>query len=235
MASFGELLGAEIKKARTKLGWTQRALARASFPDEDQQRQIRRYERGETKLPNPKAFIPICDKLNIPHETIFELIKMSDNRASVDASFIEKSKHLSPTALANRVRDGDASEQAACDLHYLIILNRNVEAISVLEELMADTSLPLVSLDYCFRYYHFAFREELEFEMHERAIKYLHELLLHENFDISDKAAFSIGEIFLYNPHAVIRDAARQIIESDQLGSERVQDFMKYTKRRVGL
>lgn len=177
LATFGHLLGSEIGKARTALGWTQEHVAVRAFNDEDQVRAVRRYETLKTKNPRPKTFVPICEALGITHERIFNLVKASDNKESVDVSYLEELGHIIPSQLAQRIRENDMAEDAACDLHHLIVINHSSAAIEALEDLMADPSLRLVLLDYFFRYYHFAFRSKLRISAHKSAILFLEELL----------------------------------------------------------
>lgn len=236
MASFGELLGAEIFKARSALGWTQRhVVSRAFPPGEGSVRQFRRHEKHESDNPQPKSYMPICGALGIPPQKIFELAILADNLEFVDLSHLEETDELCPKRLATRVQEDADSELAARRLHFLIILKRSASAKSELEALMADATLPLSSLDYCFRYYHFAFRSKLNVEMHRSAIAYLGDLLRNDNFDIADKSAFSIGEFYLYNPHPDVKNIAKGILFNSDGYPDHVRGLLDYTKRRVGL
>lgn len=235
MPSFGELLAAEIGKARAARGWTQRDVIERAFPDQSDVRQFGRYERAEIANPHPRTYGPICGALGISQERIFEIARISDNRSFLDFSYLEDMDKISPKALSDKVRNNINAENSACNLHHFIILNCSETAKYELEKLMSDICLPLVSLDYCYRYYHYAFRHKLRFDLHMSGIKYLRQMLDHENFDISDKAAFSIGEIFLYNPHQEIREIAKAIITQNDGYTDRIRGFMDYTKRRVGI
>jgi hypothetical protein len=167
--------------------------------------------------------------------TTIALATLAENRDVVDLSYFEETGELCPKRLATRVHENSDSELAARALHFLIILRRSAAAKSELESLMANASLPLMSLDYCFRYYHFAFRNQLNDAMHISAIAYLGGLLVNDNLDIADKSAFSIGEFYLYNPHAEVRSIAKSIILSADNQTDRVCELLNYTKRRVGL
>lgn len=70
MASFGELLGAEILEAREAQRLTQLALAQEVFDDENYVRRIGDYETGKVARPQAKVYRPICDFLGITSQTI---------------------------------------------------------------------------------------------------------------------------------------------------------------------
>lgn len=237
MASFGELLGKEIFKKRTAREWSQKAVVSKAFGNGVDGKQIRRYEAGESANPNPKAYMPICKVLGISQERIFELIKISDNKHLIDVTHFEFGD-ISPDILAKRVRMGVSIEHSvSCiqNLSHLIVYNKSVSAMTELEKLMADASLSLLLLDHCFFFYHFSFRKKIDFALHQRAVEYLESLLWSDRFDISDKAAFSLGELFLYNPYQEIKDTAQGILLGLDTYSPHVRDLLSYTQRRVGL
>ncbi|ASP21913.1 tetratricopeptide repeat protein [Antarctobacter heliothermus] len=83
MASFGELLGAEILEAREAQRLTQLALAQEVFDDENYVRRIGDYETGKVARPQAKVYRPICDFLGITSKTIGALKAQATDAKSV--------------------------------------------------------------------------------------------------------------------------------------------------------
>ncbi|MBT52465.1 MAG: hypothetical protein CMF72_03520 [Mameliella sp.] len=83
MASFGELLGAEILEAREAQRLTQLALAEEVFDDENYVRRIGDYETGKVARPQAKVYRPICDFLGITSQTIGALKAQATDAKSV--------------------------------------------------------------------------------------------------------------------------------------------------------
>lgn len=108
MASFGELLGAEILEAREAQRLTQLALAQEVFDDENYVRRIGDYETGKVNRPQAKVYRPICDFLGITSKTIGALkAQASDAKTVTDDEL-----------LALRTEKGSL-EQALSDLQTL--------------------------------------------------------------------------------------------------------------------
>lgn len=107
MATFGELLGAEIREVRTGKSWTQLALAHRAFEPESAEsgeRRIREYESGKVKRPQSKVYVPLCDALGITHRRIGELKALSGDTRAVNLAEIDEIKRENGSlaiALAN--------------------------------------------------------------------------------------------------------------------------------------
>lgn len=108
MASFGELLGAEILEAREAQRLTQLALAQEVFDDENYVRRIGDYETGKVARPQAKVYRPICDFLGITSKTIGTLKAQATDAKTVTDDEL----------LALRTEKGSL-EQALSDLQTL--------------------------------------------------------------------------------------------------------------------
>ncbi len=99
MASFGELLGAEIRAMREEKGWSQLSLSEIAFGDHQGERRIRDYELGKVSRPQAKVYIHICDAVGISRKRLAELKQLSGdnraiNRAEIDELRAEKGSLL---------------------------------------------------------------------------------------------------------------------------------------------
>ena len=90
MASFGELLGAEIREARNSKGWTQLALSEVAYGDRQAERRIRDYELGKVKRPQAKVYKHICDALGITARRISELKSIAGDAKAVNLAEVSE-------------------------------------------------------------------------------------------------------------------------------------------------
>ena len=89
------------------------------------------------------------------------------------------------------------------------------------------------NLDYCFRYFRMAFEGHIDGALWAAGKRTLEDVLNGSNDIAIDKAAYSVGQLYLNAVDSVIREWAKKAIRRYARLSGPVGDRMRYTKRRV--
>lgn len=133
------------------------------------------------------------------------------------------------------IRQEHAVRAAAFSLQRMVELYDSRAAFEALCEAVEMDHASLNSLDHCFYYFRIAFVGRPHDAMTRQAMNLLERVLAGDGEDAIDKAAYTVGQLYLDARNPEMKDWARRLVRRLARKDGLVGDKMAYTKRRVGL